>query len=269
MKRFGLAVPDSLLETHFQARIDHRIQRFYNGSPGDSLPVLLNHPIPNIEMMRWGLIPGNWKKRELPFGTHLAYGRKLIQKPLYRAPIRLRRCLIPASYYLTWEEGDPYLVFIEETKLFAFGAVWEEWESFDEPPKLVHSFSIIMTATNRRLMALKEHMPLIIRHGSYKKWLDPNRSLMEIKQMIVPYEEKPMNAYKVTSKVKHTSFEGKEVYRPVSKRLHRKYEMIPDEYHEDVRGDKVVDKWKKKYLDRLIIKKSLNLLNYLIKFNRI
>src|SRR5664280_1127791 len=64
--------------------------------------------------MRWGLIPGWWKKplKEMRLATFNARAETVAEKPMFRDSFKRRRCLMPASGYYEWKttpEGkQPY-----------------------------------------------------------------------------------------------------------------------------------------------------------------
>jgi putative SOS response-associated peptidase YedK len=51
--------------------------------------------------MRWGIVPYWWSKplKELRLPTFNARVETVTEKPFFREPFKLRRCLIPASGY--------------------------------------------------------------------------------------------------------------------------------------------------------------------------
>ena len=53
--------------------------------------------------MRWGLIPGWWKKplKDAP-ATFNARAETVATKPMFRAAFKSRRCIIPASGFYEW-----------------------------------------------------------------------------------------------------------------------------------------------------------------------
>ena len=65
--------------------------------------------------MRWGLIPGWWKKtaKEV-LSTFNARAETVAQKPMFRSAFNRTRCIVPASGYYEWRAADgakqPYFI---------------------------------------------------------------------------------------------------------------------------------------------------------------
>jgi putative SOS response-associated peptidase YedK len=57
--------------------------------------------------MRWGLIPGWWKKtaKEVP-STFNARAETVAQKPMFRSAFKRTRCIVPASGYYEWRAAE-------------------------------------------------------------------------------------------------------------------------------------------------------------------
>ena len=81
------------------------LQPHYNIAPTDSIAVIRLDKQGQRELvpMRWGLIPGWWKKtaREMP-ATFNARAESVADKPMFRDAFRNRRCIIPASGFYEW-----------------------------------------------------------------------------------------------------------------------------------------------------------------------
>ena len=62
---------------------------------------------PELVPMRWGLIPGWWKKiaKEVP-STLNARAETVAQKPMFRSAFKRTRCMVPASGYYEWRAVD-------------------------------------------------------------------------------------------------------------------------------------------------------------------
>jgi putative SOS response-associated peptidase YedK len=58
---------------------------------------------PELVPMRWGLIPGWWKKtaKEVP-STFNVRAETVAEKPMFRSAFKRTRCIVPASGYYEW-----------------------------------------------------------------------------------------------------------------------------------------------------------------------
>jgi putative SOS response-associated peptidase YedK len=76
----------------------------YNVAPTTAIDVVrLGETGPELVPMRWGLIPGWWKKtaKEGP-STFNARAETVAEKPMFRSAFRRTRCIVPASGYYEW-----------------------------------------------------------------------------------------------------------------------------------------------------------------------
>ena len=88
----------------------------YNIAPTTAIDVVtLVDAGPELVPMRWGLIPGWWKKtgKEVP-STFNARAETVAEKPMFRSAFKRTRCIVPASGYYEWRavEGgkQPYFI---------------------------------------------------------------------------------------------------------------------------------------------------------------
>jgi hypothetical protein len=88
----------------------------YNIAPTTSIDVVRSADTgPELVPMRWGLIPGWWKKtvKEVP-STFNARAETVAQKPMFRSAFKRTRCIVPASGYYEWRTIDktkqPYFI---------------------------------------------------------------------------------------------------------------------------------------------------------------
>ena len=80
----------------------------YNIAPTTSIDVLrLADRGRELVPMRWGLIPGWWKKtaKEVP-STFNARAETAAEKPMFRSAFKRARCIVPASGYYEWRAVD-------------------------------------------------------------------------------------------------------------------------------------------------------------------
>src|SRR5207248_1974472 len=80
----------------------------YNMAPGQHNPVVLrdagghNH----LELMQWGLVPSWSKEAKVAYSTINARAETVASKPAFRKPLASQRCLVLATGYFEWVEGD-------------------------------------------------------------------------------------------------------------------------------------------------------------------
>jgi putative SOS response-associated peptidase YedK len=83
--------------------------------------------------MRWGLIPGWWKKplKEMRLATFNARAETVAEKPMFRDSFKRRRCLMPASGYYEWKttpEGkQPYYFTRRDGAVMTIAAIQDAW----------------------------------------------------------------------------------------------------------------------------------------------
>src|SRR6185295_16828341 len=58
-----------------------------------------------LDLMRWGLIPRWAKDASIAKNTVNARAETVRDKPVFREAFRLRRCLVPASWFFEWGEA--------------------------------------------------------------------------------------------------------------------------------------------------------------------
>ncbi len=105
--RYGFSVKDAQ-EVYERFNVVNTLPDFhprYNIAPGQLNPVILRHSPKRIERMFWGLIP-HWAKDEsLKYKTINARAEGIAEKPVYKKPFRLQRCLVPATGFYEWDKA--------------------------------------------------------------------------------------------------------------------------------------------------------------------
>ncbi len=74
----------------------------FNIAPTQQAPVIIPGSGNEVVMMRWGLIP-SWAKDE-SIGSRLINARAegISRRPAFRASVKKRRCLVPATGFYEW-----------------------------------------------------------------------------------------------------------------------------------------------------------------------
>jgi putative SOS response-associated peptidase YedK len=125
--------------------------------------------------MRWGLIPGWWKKplKEMRMATFNARAETVAEKPMFRDSFQKRRCLMPASGYYEWQdtpEGkQPFYFTRRDGQVMTIAAIQDEWRyvSSDDP---VRSCSMLITESNKFVAEVHDRMPVILEAGDFEQW---------------------------------------------------------------------------------------------------
>ncbi|MBN1889879.1 MAG: SOS response-associated peptidase [Thermoflexales bacterium] len=175
----------------------------YNIAPSQLVAVVANNGQNKVEFLRWGLIPA-WAK-EPSIGNRMINARAetLAEKPAFRAAYRRRRCLVLADGFYEWraEPGrkgkTPLYIRLASGRPFAFGGLWEHWQSGEES---VLSCTIITTRPNALLEPIHDRMPLILKPGDYAHWL-AEAEPANLSDLLQPYPASEMVAYPVSKLV--------------------------------------------------------------------
>jgi putative SOS response-associated peptidase YedK len=128
--------------------------------------------------MRWGLIP-SWAK-DPSIGKKMINARVegLEQKPSFRRPLRVSRCLVPATGFYEWQTTGPgkvkYQFGLKDGGLFGLAGLYDTW--LDENGEEKETFTIITTAPNELVGAVHNRMPAILEPDDEEIWLDPDET---------------------------------------------------------------------------------------------
>src|SRR3954454_13479609 len=131
------------------------LQPHYNIAPTRTIDVIRLNQDGKRELvpMRWGLIPGWWKKspKEMPV-TFNARAESVDSKPMFRNAFKGRRCIIPASGFYEWtgEKGDkqPHLFTAADgSPILAFAGLWDRWHDPESGEEVLSCTIIVCGAS--------------------------------------------------------------------------------------------------------------------------
>jgi putative SOS response-associated peptidase YedK len=220
--RYRLSRGKQIIEEYFDTSPwDNDWSPRFNIAPTQPVPVVRQHPkepVRQISMMGWGLIP-NWAKEgSVATGTINARSETAAEKPAFRDPLRLRRCLIPADGFYEWRRTptskQPYCFEVNHGELFAFAGLWDGWKRADG--QWIKTCSILTTTPNAVTSAVHDRMPVILDPEFYRLWLDPEmQNVAAACELLKPYQARRMHCYPVSSRVNHVGNDDAECSRPV------------------------------------------------------
>ncbi len=72
--------------------------------PTNTVPTIITDH--DLQLMRWGLIPGWAKDPKIGSKLFNARAETVAEKPSFKKSLRLQRCIIPASAFFEWK-GSP------------------------------------------------------------------------------------------------------------------------------------------------------------------
>ena len=204
--RFALKAPPRSIQEHFHLPEAVDLAPRYNIAPSQPVAVVRHLPgnsFPQLNMLRWGLVP-HWAK-DMKIGYKLinARGETLKHKPSFRSAFKKRRCLIVADGFYEWRRygkiHQPFYVQLKKESVFGFAGLWESWNGPDG--KIVESTAIITTAPNELIREIHDRMPVILHPEQYDTWLLDATRDDTLQDLLAPYPADEMVAFRVSPEV--------------------------------------------------------------------
>lgn len=254
--RFALTISPLELARQLDLPFEPDLQPRYNIAPSQQLPVLRRKQQGDRELanMRWGLIP-SWSK-DPAIGNRMINARAetVAEKPSFRAALKRRRCLVPASGFYEWKQpedsnkksadADPKSESTETKRresgtaknrgtrpakqpyyirppgqspdaLFCFAGLWEHWTD-KKSGEQIESFTIITTSANDFMRSIHDRMPVIVDPADFARWLDPDTIESEkVLELLRPCPSDKLQAYPVSTLVNNPRNDSDECLVPL------------------------------------------------------
>lgn len=174
------------------------IEPNYNAAPTQVMPVITQN---GLEFMRWGLIPVWAKDEKIGYKLFNARSESVFEKPIWKAVITRKKCLIPANGFYEWKKEQdgkqPFFIHPNDQHLFMFAGVWEEWS---REGKRWRTYSILTTQPNKEMEEIHDRMPVILNKDDWQQWLDADRQ-MDIEPLLVSYKDNGLELFMVSKEV--------------------------------------------------------------------
>ncbi|MCR4266882.1 SOS response-associated peptidase [Nitratireductor sp. ZSWI3] len=222
--RFALAAtPDAVKSMLAVMELDPFPPR-YNIAPTQPILMALagpsrapgsNLPDRRAMLVRWGLIP-SWAKNpaDLPLLFN-ARSETAAEKASFKAAMRHRRALVPASGFYEWrrvgtKRAEPYWVRPRHGGPIAFAGLMESWS---EPGGTeLDTGAILTTEANEDLRGIHHRMPVVIDPQDFARWLDClNQEPRDVADLLRPAEPGFFEAVPVSDKVNKVANVGPEL----------------------------------------------------------
>jgi len=213
------------LEAHFSIdSIAGDVIASYNVAPTQEILAIIHQDGRRLDKLHWGLVP-SWAK-DLAGASRLINARAetAAQKPSFRAAFKRRRCLVMADGFYEWrgEKGSkqPYFITLPSKRPFAFGGLWETWQSkaaADDDP-LYKSCTILTTAASESIQDIHPRMPVILQPEAYEDWLDPEiHDADRLAAVLQKHLVRKMQYYPVSKLVNRVQNNSPENINPLTK----------------------------------------------------
>ncbi len=186
--------------------------------PGSNLPER------RAMLVRWGFMPG-WVKdpRDFPLLIN-ARSETAIEKASFRAAMRHRRILVPASGFFEWrrpedksEKAQAYFIRPRKGEIVAFAGLMETWSSADGSE--VDTGAILTTKANGDISRIHDRMPVVIRQEDFSRWLDcKTQEPRDVVDLMKPIDEGFFEAIPVSDKVNKVANMAADILEPVEER---------------------------------------------------
>lgn len=163
--------------------------------------------------MRWGLVPGWWKKplKDLPSGFN-ARSEDIVDKPMFRAAFKSRRCLIPASGFFEWtgpkQARQPWFISARNGEILSFAGLYEQWRN-PQDGETIASCTILTTTPNRLMQSLHDRMPVILTREDWRNWLTAGPT-----DVLKPANDDLLQAWRVSPRVNSSRYQGEDSMQP-------------------------------------------------------
>ena len=90
-----------------------------------------------------------------------ARSETLTERPMFKDLLAANRCLIPADGFYEWKDRQPYYFQTSDAELFAFAGLWRDGRCV-----------IITRAADQNMRGIHDRMPVILRRGDWKRWME-------------------------------------------------------------------------------------------------
>ena len=184
-------------------------------APGSNLPER------KAMLVRWGFMPG-WVKdpRDFPLLIN-ARSETAIGKASFRAAMRHRRILVPASGFFEWRrpedkgaKAQAYFIRPKKGEIVAFAGLMETWSSADGSE--VDTGAILTTKANNDIVRIHDRMPVVIRQEDFSRWLDcTTQEPRDVVDLMKPIDDGFFEAIPVSDKVGKVANMGPDIIEPV------------------------------------------------------
>lgn len=193
----------------------------YNLAPTQDVPAVLNLERDVLQWVRWGLVPA-WAK-DPSIGARMFNARieTMFEKPAFREPARLRRCVILANGFYEWQKTEsggkqPWFFSPRHGGPLRIAGLWDSWHDSASGAPLL-TCTLLTTTAIEPIRALHDRMPVFLDDLALERWLSPDPLARDAAKQITEASTMPvLEAYPVSTLVNSTQNDSPDLLRPLS-----------------------------------------------------
>jgi putative SOS response-associated peptidase YedK len=156
--------------------VPSNVQPSFNVCPTDTVDIVVRGGDKRVLLpMRWGLIPGWWKKplKEMRVATFNARSDTIATKPMFRDSFERRRCLMPASGYYERvmapnKSKHPFYFTRADGQAMTIAAIQDGW--LNPEGELIRSCAMVIGEPNKFVSEVHDRMPVILESKDFEQW---------------------------------------------------------------------------------------------------
>ena len=219
--RFAVTLPSDAMAQLFKARPANDLPSVpnYNICPTNTVHAIVSDEDDEgsrqLVAFRWGFLP-HWYKTPTD-GPLLINARSetIAEKPAFRAAVRARRCLIPATGFYEWTkdpEGKrlPWYIRPKGNDVLAFAGVWQSWDKGESPMK---TCAIVTTCANAPMSNIHHRMPVILKEEDWPLWL--GEAGHGAAPLMTPAPDDALEFWRVDPAVNSNRASGADLIKPI------------------------------------------------------
>ncbi len=233
--------PEDLVEEFdvVDNRVEKPLEPDYNVAPTKEVYAVVDRPPSKdspdppqrqLRVLRWGLVP-SWAK-DPSIGNRMINARMetVAEKPAFKRPFAVRRCLLPADGYFEWyptsqltksgkPRKQPFFIRPRDGGVLAMAGLYEIWRDptrdEDDPERFRWTCAVLTTEAEDAVGHIHDRMPLAVDRERWEAWLDPETPQDSLLDLLVPAQQGNLEAYPVSTAVGNVRNNGPQLVEPL------------------------------------------------------
>ena len=168
----------------------------FNITPTESVAIIIeSQKHYECHLARWWLTPSWSNGPDQHYSMFNARAENLEHSRAFKGPFHHKRCIIPATSFIEWQETDngkqPYEIFRSERQPIVFAGLWDCWN--DE----IISCVIVTTQAAKSMQTIHQRMPVMLNTLGVEQWLNPDTEIASLNNFMAELQPYPLQAQAV------------------------------------------------------------------------